>query len=80
MSGYISIDDPAFDRQVTLRDAYRIMERFVAAHFDRGELGTGELLGYFAPASDGRGGDPAALSDYLEAASAVLAPPSSGAG
>ncbi len=81
MSGYITVDDPAFDRLVTLRDAYRIMEHFVAAHIGRGEVGTVELHDYFALASDRRGGDPAALYDYLESVRAVLGgPPSEGGG
>jgi hypothetical protein len=79
MSAYISISDPAFDRQVSLRDAYRIMEHFVAAHFQRGELGTGDLLSYFGLAQDGRGGDPAALYDYLDSANTVLPSPGRGA-
>ena len=80
MSGYITIEYPAFDRQVTLREACRIMEHFIGAHFQRGELGTGELLDYFALASDRRGGDPAALYEYLDSVRATLAPPRSGAG
>ena len=72
MSGYISINDPAFDRPVSLRDAYRIMEHFVLAHIARGEVETGTFHAYFGLEADGRGGDPAALYDYLESAAAVL--------
>jgi hypothetical protein len=72
MSGYVSIDDPAFDREVTLREAYLILEHFVSAHFQRGELGTGDLLSYFALTADRRGGDPAALYDFLDSVAAVL--------
>ena len=75
MSGHVTINDGAFDRLVTLRDAYRIMERFVEAHIARGELTTVELLAYFGLAAGGVGGDPAALHDYLDAAAAVLGPP-----
>lgn len=72
MSARLTIDDPAFDRAVTLRDAYRVMERFVAAHLQRGEVPTGELLAYLGIARDGRGGDPAALSDYLDVVAEVV--------
>jgi hypothetical protein len=73
----MTIDDPAFDRVVTLREAYRVMERFVADHLDRGEVPTAVLLAYLGLSPDRRSGDPAALPDYLAAAAAVLpgAPP-----
>jgi hypothetical protein len=72
MSARLTIDDPAFDRAVTLRDAYRVMERFVAAHVQRGEVPTGELLAYLGIAPDGGGGDPAALTDYLDVVTEVV--------
>jgi hypothetical protein len=75
MSAYISIHDPQFDRQVSLREAYRIMESFLAAHFDRGEVSTGVLLGYLSLQGDGIAGDPAALYDYLDAVTSVAGPP-----
>jgi hypothetical protein len=72
MSARVTIDDPAFDRAVTLRDAYRVMERFVAAHVQRGEVPSGELLAYLGIALDGGSGDPAALSDYLNVVAEVV--------
>jgi hypothetical protein len=75
MSDNTTIHDPAFDRTVTLRDAYRIMERFVEAYHNRGETETGTFIGYFCIAPDGIGSDPAALYDYLEAVEEVLGPP-----
>lgn len=74
MNSYITVDDPPFDRLVTLRDAYRVMEHFVAAHIDRGEVETGTFYAYFALAADRRGFDPAALYDYLDSVAAVLGP------
>lgn len=74
MSTYVTIADPAFDRTVTLRDVYRIMERFIAGYHNRGETETGGLIAYFCIAPDGAGGDPAALYDYLDAAAEVLGP------
>jgi hypothetical protein len=74
MSGYITVDDLAFERRISLRDAYLVMQHFISAHVERGEVRTGDLLAYFALATDRRGGDPAALYDYLEAVAAVLGP------
>ena len=72
MSGYISIDDPVFDRLVTLREAYKVMEHFVAAHVERGVGETDTFFAYFALLTDRRGADPAALYDYLDSVAAVL--------
>jgi hypothetical protein len=33
---YATINDGLFDREITLRDAYRIKERFLANHLSRG--------------------------------------------
>ena len=73
----MTIDDPAFGRTVTLREAYRVMERFAAGHLARGEVPTGFLLAYLGLPPDGQSGDPAALPDYLAAVEAVSsgAPP-----
>jgi hypothetical protein len=66
-----SINDPEFDRVVTLREAYLIMDHFVSAHLERGELQVGELLGYLGVNPDGKSGDPAALGDFLASTAAV---------
>ena len=68
----MNLTDGAFDRTITLREAYLVMERFVENHLSRGEASTVDLISYFGIAADGRTGDPAALDDYLEAASEVL--------
>ncbi len=73
MSPSLSLGDPIFNRPVTLREAYRIMERFTRAHYERGETSTGEFLGYLCPIDD-RPWDPAALEDFLGAAQDVLGP------
>jgi hypothetical protein len=62
-----TIHDPAFDAPLTLRDAYRAMERFVQTHYARGETSTLEFLTYVGLTDDGRTGDPAALEDFLRA-------------
>jgi hypothetical protein len=72
VSEQITIDDEVFDQLVTLREAYRIMERFLSEHFHRGEQPTGVLLGYLSLWEDGTTGDPAALHDYLDAVALVV--------
>jgi hypothetical protein len=69
---YATLHDPRFDQRITLRDAYRIMERFVEAHVDRGTVTNVDLLSYLGVLPSGETGDPAAVDDYLEAADAVL--------
>ena len=71
-SGYISIDDPQFDRMMSLRDAYRIMERFVMQYCERGDGPVSNLLIDAGLAPDGISGDPAQIYDFLEVAEVVL--------
>lgn len=68
----VTIDAPSFERAVTLRDAYRIMEHFVAAHLARGDVGTGPFYDYLSVATDRRSLDPSALVEYLASARTVL--------
>jgi hypothetical protein len=72
MSGYRSLEDPAFDRAVTLRDAYRVMERFVSEYLGRGDTPVLDFYTYFWTRLDGESSDPAALDDFLKAATDVL--------
>ena len=69
---YRAVTDPEFDRLVTLRDAYRIMERFVSDYLARGDLPVSEFLFYAGETIEGGSADPAALSDYLDSAHYVL--------
>jgi hypothetical protein len=71
----ISIDSASFDRALTLREAYRVMERFLERHHGRGPTSTTELLAYAGLSRGGVSGDPAALSDFLAAADYVLGRP-----
>ena len=72
MSGYVSIQDPAFDRLVTLRDAYRVMERFVSDYLARGDTPVLDFHTYFWTRLDGESVDPSAVNDFLKAAADVL--------
>ena len=65
--------DPMFDRQVTLRDGYRIMERFLLEALGRGDLPLSDLLHAFV--METKGGlttDPGMPSDFLRAAECVV--------
>ena len=69
----MNIKDSAFDRQITLREAYRAMDRLVAAHVGRGPVSTVEFLAYVGLTESGNSGDPAALHDYLAAVEEISA-------
>ena len=65
-----SIRESDFDRNISLRDAYRVMEHFITAFHQRGGSSTVELIAYLGLLESGRSSDPAALDDFLESASA----------
>ena len=68
-----SLDDPTFDRPITLRDAYRIMERFASGYLSRGDTSVSDFLHVYAgETGGGLTTDPAAVEDFLEAAKGVL--------
>jgi hypothetical protein len=71
-----NLDDPGFERTVTLRDAYRIMERFVSEYHARGDTPVSAFLFvYVTVSTEGRTTDPAAAGDFLAAARAILDAP-----
>jgi|HubBroStandDraft_4_1064222.scaffolds.fasta_scaffold38440_2 hypothetical protein len=41
---YATVDDALFNREVTLRDAYRIMERFLSNYLSRGDTVVSDFL------------------------------------
>ena len=70
---YATINDVLFDREITLRDAYRIMERFLSNYLSRGDAAASDLLRTYAgEVSTGQSTDPAALYDFLAVAADVL--------
>ena len=72
LADYTNLNDDEFDRQLSLREAYFVMAQYVADHFGRGELMTGDLLAHLALMEDGGSFDPATLDDFLIAARKVL--------
>ena len=68
-----TLDDVRFDRLITLRDAYRVMERFARSYCERGDTPISDFLDCYA--SETVGGlttDPAAPDDFANAAVSIL--------
>jgi hypothetical protein len=73
---YATLNDKLFDRDITLRDAYRIMERFLSKQLSHGDTAVSDLLHTYAgEVSSGQSTDPTALYDFLAAAADVLDKP-----
>ena len=66
------LNDPQFERQVSLRDAYRILEAFVVQYHARGESSTVNLMTDIGVLPDGTSTDPAQMADFLEVANGLL--------
>jgi hypothetical protein len=70
---YAVVNDALFDREITLRDAYRIMERFLSNYLSRGDTQVSDFLqSYAGEIPTGQSTDPSALYDFLAAAGGVL--------
>jgi len=70
---YLAVTNPQFDRMVTLRDAYRIMEKFTANYLARGDALISDFLhAYAGEVISGQTTDPAAANDFVAAANQVL--------
>lgn len=58
---------------ISLRDAYRVMERFVRNYLDRGDTSVSDFLhAYASRTADGSTTDPASVADFVEAADQIL--------
>ncbi len=70
---YLAITDKEFERTVTLREAYRIMERFASNYLARGDTSISDFLySYAGECVGGQTTDPAAAPDFLTATHQVL--------
>jgi hypothetical protein len=69
---YPSLNDPAFQRQLSLKDAYRILEAFVIQYHARGESSTVDLMTDVGVLPDGTSTDPAQVADFLQVAERLL--------
>ena len=62
---YLNLADPEFNKQISLRDAYRVMVEFIVQYNSRGESSTVALWTDIDSAPDGAPLDPAQLEDYM---------------
>jgi hypothetical protein len=69
---YLGVNHEAFDKRITLRQAYQLMYRFVVQYNDRGESSTVALLTDIGIVRDGSSCDPAQIYDFLHIAGEVL--------
>ena len=56
---YTSLSDSIFDKELTLRDAFHVMVKFIEQYHARGESPTGNLLADLSVESDNCTLDPA---------------------
>ena len=64
---YLSVNDEKFDRVISLRDAYRVMERFLSEYLSRGDTPVSDFLHCYArEVIGGQTVDPAAAQDFLD--------------
>ncbi len=69
---YTSVHDSRFSEQVTLGEAYRILEAFIVQYNARGESSTVALLTDVGLLPSGQTADPAQLDDFLACARKVI--------
>jgi hypothetical protein len=71
---YTKLQDPVFDHQISLRDAYKVMEGFVSDYISRGDTTITDFLYTYANLIEtGETVDPAALDDFLLSVNDILA-------
>ncbi len=70
---YLAITDKEFESTVTLREAYRIMERFASNYLVRGDTSISDFLhAYAGEIVGGQTTDPAAAYDFLVATNQIV--------
>ena len=68
------LSDPAFDTQITLRQSFHLLVKFLEQFNSRSPEQTDVLLSWLAIESDGGTMDPAQLDDFIQCAKTVLQP------
>lgn len=72
---HASLSDPDFDRTITLRDAYKLMEAFLTQALYQRDRPLSEVLhGYLGIAANGESADSVALKGYLSEAASYPTP------
>jgi hypothetical protein len=72
MSDLTRLADPVFDTQLSLREAFQVLVKFVEQYNSRGPQGTDLMQSDLTLESDGSTCDPAQLDDFLESAKAIV--------
>jgi hypothetical protein len=70
--GHLRLDDPIFDRPISLRDAYKVLEAFIVQYNARGESSTVALMTDVGVSEGGPSSDPAQIGDFVRVAAAIL--------
>jgi hypothetical protein len=70
--GYLRLDDEIFERKISLREAYEILEAFVVQYNARGESSTVSLMTDIGVSGGGTPSDPAQLYDFVKVAGRIL--------
>jgi len=72
MANMIRLSDPVFDTQLTLRQAFHVLVKFLEQYNARAPQETDLMQADLTLEPDGCTSDPAQLSDFLESASSVV--------
>ncbi len=67
-----TISDPVFDTQLTLRQSFHVLCKFLDQFNARSPMETDVLASWLELQNDGGTADPAQLDDFLKSARAVL--------
>ena len=69
---YLSLDNEAFQRKISLRECYELMNEFLIQYNARGERNTVSLLSDIGVGPNGQSCDPAQLYDFAQVAGKFL--------
>ncbi len=69
---YLNINDPVFDRTITIRQAYGVLLGFIEQYHARGESSTLNMLSDTGLGPDDTTCDPAQIYDYLRVVGKIL--------
>ena len=68
----LQIDNPVFDKQISLRECYQLMHEFILQYHERGESSTADMIADIGLCDDGRPSDPAQMYDFVRVAGLFL--------
>lgn len=68
----LQIDNPVFDKQISLRECYRLLYQFILQYHERGESSTADMIADIGLCDDGRPSDPVQMYDFVRVAGLFL--------